>query len=495
MEQKTVKLKALLLILLISVVVVPIIVLFWGNSIISKNIFSSPEYADISSGVKLVESLSEEIANNYSHINDYDTFSEIIDPFLKDGLGRVIVYDLNNTVLYDSVHKDIGSLGLKSQDYVQDNTISFSVSLYAISTTIFSNINTRSVLNSQEEFKFWFPYNFNIKTNNQNVAKGTLFINYGAASTILVRKVMSQGKYVVWSTLLSLILMVWLLSRTIDRKILYPLAELNQAACKMAEEDYNHPITFHSKNEMGEFCNQFQDMRKQLAESRQKLDEDATARKLLIGNIAHDLRTPITSIKGYVEGLIDQVAVNQADRERYYQVIKEKTENLDFMINDLFTFSQLELGQLKINCRPVDSSDLLQPLLKSTQKVNIVLDNAAGSQMLNIDINQINRVIRNILENSIKFGASTIKISTKVIDKYLQINIADDGIGIDADIIDKVFDRFFTFVPKEANKAGGAGMGLAICQEIISLHGGEISIASEQGESTTVSIKLPLMNT
>jgi signal transduction histidine kinase len=295
------------------------------------------------------------------------------------------------------------------------------------------------------------------------------------------------------AVLLALILLwTWYISKT----ILQPLKEIYHATEEVIEGNLNYKINYGKKDEIGRFIHGFDLMRDHLKKSIEQQQQYERARKQLIASISHDLRTPLASIKGYVEGLEDGIAKNEEMQKKYYSVIKSKTDQLDRLIEDLFEFSKFELEQLSINKTLVNSSEFFQEAFHSAQMdyrdVNLVLAGPLPSVSLKIDSGRIKQVMSNLIDNAVKYGGMKILMEVKEQGAFVKVSITDNGQGIHAEDLPSIFNPFFRGEKSRSRESGGTGLGLAIVKYIIEEHGGTIHASSEPGKGSQFTFTLPL---
>jgi signal transduction histidine kinase len=207
------------------------------------------------------------------------------------------------------------------------------------------------------------------------------------------------------------------------------------------------------------------------------------SQKELISCISHDLKTPISTIKAYSEGLRDHIAKNPDQQQEFIGVIINKTDLLIDMINDLLTYSNAQLRQLEINRQELYFLDYFIPLM-SEVKIYVeqngfeFLYTAPGNNLIvTIDPKRITEVIYNLVENSMKYmdeKHGRISIEAELEDKYVLIKVIDNGPGISADDIPYVFDKFYRAEKSRSSSIPGSGLGLSICKYIVNEHGGEV---------------------
>lgn len=291
------------------------------------------------------------------------------------------------------------------------------------------------------------------------------------------------------------------LTRIITRRILLPLKELNAAAEQIMNGNLDFEIRRQSDDEMGRFSAAFELMRARLKQSLDRQAAYERSRNELIANISHDLRTPITSIRGYVEGLQDGIVRDEEKFNRYLAVIKGKTEQLDRMIDDLFQFAQLESGRLAMDRRKTDSRELLEAIVSPFEmefhdgSVRLAVSRPFPSKSVKVDAGRIAQVFENIIENAKKYAGpcSQITISASDEDDWIRIVVRDNGIGISEEDIPYLFERFYRGEKSRSRAFGGAGLGLAICKQIVEDHGGRIGVQSKPGAGSAFYFTLPVL--
>lgn len=292
-----------------------------------------------------------------------------------------------------------------------------------------------------------------------------------------------------------------IISGIIIRNVLKPLDELHNATEKMMSGDLDYEIQYKKDNEMGRYCQAFEQMRVQLKESLDKQAALEQSRKELIASISHDLRTPLSSIRGYVEGLEDGIVHDRKKFNRYITVIKNKTESLDNRIESLFQYSQLELGGGVHDLCRRNSNELLESILSPYEveftdghirleivrpfpKVEILANENSLSQVLD---NLIANAKRHVDEN----GGITVQANAD--DRVLTVSVSDNGPGISPEDLPHVFEHFYRAEKSRSRTYGGAGLGLAICKRVIEGYGGEIWVESIPNTITTFYFTIPIV--
>lgn len=313
--------------------------------------------------------------------------------------------------------------------------------------------------------------------------------------------VIGNASAIIISQSIAFIVCAAIISGIIARSILTPLDELHKATKKIIAGDLSYEIGYKKENEMGRYCQAFNQLRLQLKESLEKQAALEKSRKELIASISHDLRTPISSIRGYVEGLEDGIVHDRERFNRYITVIKNKTESLDKQIESLFQYSQLELSGGAHDLCKRNSEELLRTILEPYElefaDCNIRLEIVRPFPTVEILANEngILQVFDNLISNAKRYvgenGVITIQANTD--DRYLTISVSDNGSGIAPEDLPHIFEHFYRAEKSRSRNYGGAGLGLAICKRVIEDHGGGIWVESILKTITTFSFTIPIL--
>ena len=275
-----------------------------------------------------------------------------------------------------------------------------------------------------------------------------------------------------------------ILSYLMSRRILRPVTQLSEATDKISEGDLDFHIESKNKDELGKLVNTFDDMRGKLKESLELREHYENNRKELIASISHDLKTPLTSIRGYVEGIQDGVAKTEEKLEQYLWTIRGKAEYMDRLINELFLYSKLDLKKEPFNFERVKLLPFIEDYVEEL-KFELAEENVQLSlnvqkpfhAIVSIDRNKMIRVLNNILNNSVNYvedGKGRIEVDVKEQEETVMVIISDNGSGVSIEELTDIFNRFYRSDPSRSSKTGGSGLGLAIALQIIKAHGGEI---------------------
>ena len=280
------------------------------------------------------------------------------------------------------------------------------------------------------------------------------------------------------------------------RSIAVPLVKLKKATQNIKEGNLDFVLDVEGKDEFSELCQDFEEMRRRLKESTEEKSLIEKENRELISNISHDLKTPITAVKGYVEGIMDGVADTPEKMDRYVRTIYNKTNEMDHLINELTFYSKIDTNRIPYTFSKLNVEDYFEDcseevgLELETRGIELVYANYVEKDVMVIaDGEQIRRVIHNIISNAIKYmdkPKGIIQIRIKDVGDFIQIEIEDNGKGIGPKDLPYIFDRFYrTDVSRNSSK-GGSGIGLSIVKKIIEDHGGKIWATSREGVGTVM---------
>ncbi|HHX67846.1 MAG: HAMP domain-containing sensor histidine kinase [Miniphocaeibacter sp.] len=278
----------------------------------------------------------------------------------------------------------------------------------------------------------------------------------------------------------------------VKKYVLKPVQDLNMAANQVMQGNYNSFVDYDQDDEIGALCKTFNAMQVQLKEAVDRRDELEKSRKEMIASISHDLRTPISSIKGYVEGLEDGVVHDEERFKRYLSVIKDKTNRLNSLIDQLFLYSQVDLKQNKDNLMVYDSGELLDDILSTyslefmEENIEFMVDRPFPNVKVRTDYEGLIHVFDNLISNAKRYANNEIQITSEVQEKFLEICLKDDGRGILVEDQAHIFDNFYRIEKFRASQLGGAGLGLPICRKIIEGQGGQIWVESLPNVNGTI---------
>ena len=350
----------------------------------------------------------------------------------------------------------------------------FSASLYGFSQTQAKHVQESS---SQASDSSQMVYDISLPQSSSSQVKLMAKDMILTATIILVFTALSVG--------------LW-----IYRSIAVPLVKLKKATKNIKEGNLDFVLEVEGNDEFSQLCQDFEEMRKRLKESTEEKILMDKENKELISNISHDLKTPITAVKGYVEGIMDGVADTPEKMDRYVRTIYNKTNEMDHLINELTFYSKIDTNRIPYTFSKLNVEDYFSDcaeelgLEMETRGIELVYANYVekGVQVI-ADGEQIRRVIHNIVSNAIKYmekPRGIIQLRAKEVGDFIQVEIEDNGKGIAAKDLPYIFDRFYrTDVSRNSSK-GGSGIGLSIVKKIMEDHGGKVWATSRLGIGTII---------
>ena len=348
----------------------------------------------------------------------------------------------------------------------------FSASLYGFSQTQAKHVQESS---SQASDSSQMVYDISLPQSSSSQVKLMAKDMILTATIILVFTALSVG--------------LW-----IYRSIAVPLVKLKKATKNIKEGNLDFVLEVEGNDEFSQLCQDFEEMRKRLKESTEEKILMDKENKELISNISHDLKTPITAVKGYVEGIMDGVADTPEKMDRYVRTIYNKTNEMDHLINELTFYSKIDTNRIPYTFSKLNVEDYFSDcaeelgLEMETRGIELVYANYVekGVQVI-ADGEQIRRVIHNIVSNAIKYmekPRGIIQLRVKDVGDFIQVEIEDNGKGSAAKDLPYIFDRFYrTDVSRNSSK-GGSGIGLSIVKKIMEDHGGKVWATSRLGIGT-----------
>ena len=289
----------------------------------------------------------------------------------------------------------------------------------------------------------------------------------------------------------SLFLGIWMY-----QGIIGPLVQLKRAAHNIEEGNLDFSVGHCGIEEFDDLCSDFEEMRKRLKNSTEEKVSFDHENKELISNISHDLKTPITAVKGYVEGIMDGVADTPEKMDKYIRTIYNKANEMDRLIDELTFYSKIDTNRIPYTFSKIhisdyfnDCADDLRVELESSGVALNYSNYIDESVVVIADAEQIKRVINNIISNSIKYMNKPRKIiSMRLTDvgDFIQVAIEDNGKGIANKDVSSIFERFYRTDASRNSSKGGSGIGLSIVRKVIEDHGGKVWATSRLGEGTII---------
>lgn len=328
--------------------------------------------------------------------------------------------------------------------------------------------------------------------------KGSAFIISSVSNT------MPELRRLVWDMVFAvlgiLVLTGACLSAWIYRGINTPLQKLREATRHIKDGDLDFELKVDGKDEFSELCRDFEEMRQRLRDSNTEKEAYDKENKELISNISHDLKTPITAIKGYMEGIMDGVADTPEKMDKYIRTVYNKANDMDRLINELTFYSKIDTNRIPYTFNKIHISDYFEDCV---DELSVELDSSGISltyfnyleedAVVIADAEQLKRVINNIISNSLKYmnkPKGVINIRLRDVGDFIQIEIEDNGKGIAQKDLANIFERFYRTDASRNSSKGGSGIGLSIVKKIMEDHGGQVWATSKEGTGTTMYLAL-----
>jgi signal transduction histidine kinase len=281
-----------------------------------------------------------------------------------------------------------------------------------------------------------------------------------------------------------------LLTFFLSRSILRPVDELISAARAMEKGDLSQRVTVSSKGELGELANAFNAM----AEGLTRLEQ---LRQNMVTDVAHELRTPLSNVRGYLEALRDGVVEPTPET---IASVHEEAMLLNRLVDDLQELAMAEAGQLKLVRQPVNIQEVVEKAVQALKaqadekEVTLAIVLPDDLPLVEADAERLGQVLRNLLKNAIINTPSggEITIQARTVDSQVEVSVEDNGHGIFAEHLPYVFERFYRVDQSRARTTGGAGLGLAIVKQLVEAQGGQVEIDSQVNVGTRISFTSPI---
>lgn len=287
------------------------------------------------------------------------------------------------------------------------------------------------------------------------------------------------------------------------RRLLEPLEKMKAATEEIAKGNYGVTIDDFDANMVEDLIDSFNNMSRELKEANELKLRYERNRKRLIAGISHDLKTPITSIIGYIDGIQSGVAKDEEKKKQYLEIISKNAHYTNDLINDLFLFSKLDIDEQEYDFKRMLANEIFadffleKQLELEEQGVRVTIeDRLTESCWVMLDTKMIARVLSNLIQNSIKYNDKENKTLLFRIwndPHWLWIQVVDNGMGIQQGDLQTIFDVFYRADSARSKDIGGSGLGLSIAKQLVEAHHGEITAQSEPDKGTVMTIKLPIV--
>ena len=295
-----------------------------------------------------------------------------------------------------------------------------------------------------------------------------------------------------------LVIMSQIFTGNLVKHIMEPLDELAAGAKRIRENDLTEDINYSGDIEFENVCDTFNKMQKHILREQEKNRRYEKARTDMIAGISHDLRTPLTAIRGTIKGLMDGIASTPEKQDRFLETAYRRTGEMDLLLNQLFYLSKIETGNMPITLRKIEISSFIKNYVQAkhglmeAEKEELVEETKGITAEVAVDPEQLQRIFDNLLENSRKYGEKVplkMKIGLRKTPGGILIRFSDNGVGVPENKLPYVFEEFYR-VDESRNKKEGNGLGLYIVKYLIEVMGGTVRAENEDG--FVVSMELPL---
>lgn len=285
----------------------------------------------------------------------------------------------------------------------------------------------------------------------------------------------------------------------LSRSITLPIRQMKETAEQIAKGDFTRRVRIRSRDELGDLANSLNTMADELQRKMEDLRQMDRIRTDFVANVSHELKTPLTLIKGYTETLQGEAMGDKVKAAKFVSIIKEHSDRLGNIVDDLLSLSELESSKGSIDCTQFELKELIDDILLgfghvlASKKLELIVNSQGDDVSVNADRDKIEQVLVNLIDNAIKYTPRSGRIELSIVERDREIRIAvrDNGIGIGKEHLDRIFERFYRADKARSRELGGTGLGLSIAKHIVIAHKGKIAVESELGKGTTVLVTLP----
>lgn len=279
-----------------------------------------------------------------------------------------------------------------------------------------------------------------------------------------------------------------LVAGLVSRELVARLKETGEAARALAEGDLARRVPERGRDEITELAGHFNNMAERIQALVEGLRRSEQARKVMLAAASHEIRTPLTSIGGFAEALRDGLVQEEAQRQRYYEIIAANSARLNRLVDDLFDVARLEAGQAELTLQAMQVGPWLEEFVQlypsdgQSPRLVLSLEPAAATTEIYGDRDRLAQVLQNLVANALRYSPEDgqVEIRARLVGDDLEVAVADQGPGLTPDEAEQVFQRFYQG-PNQGRGHKGAGLGLAIVQTLVEAHGGQVGVESEPG--------------
>jgi len=414
--------------------------------------------------------LSKEIEQKKININNKQQIEELFNDY-SDQNYSIIISDINGKVLYNNDNTSTTNVN------ISDTVKGF------IDMTMKENLPMESKKDKNKYISL-YPVKFiggegfviiNSKLT-QKVIFGDNFINNRLISIIV--------------TFITFIILFVILT---NKKVKY-IEYMSLGLHEISKGDLGYKIKLQGEDELALLASNINLMSEELKKQLENERNAVNIKNELITNVSHDLKTPLTSIKGYLEIIKSKRNYNQVEFEQYIDIVYNKSEKLENLINDLFEYTRLTNNEANLEYQNIDLNQLLSQLIEEfvpiceKNNVTITKKNTREKILLNLDPNKTVRIFENLLSNAIKYSIkpSEIIVGLEKKDNYAIVSIKNKCDSIDANDLERIFERFYRIDKSRSSSTGGSGLGLAIAKNLVEIQGGIIEVVNAENYITFV---------
>ncbi len=286
--------------------------------------------------------------------------------------------------------------------------------------------------------------------------------------------------YLIWATVAALCL-AFILSYLLTRRVLRPLSQMTSITRQVAAGDYSARVDVVTKDEVGELGIAFNRM----ADSLEQIE---SLRKTMVADVAHDLRTPLTNLRGYLEALNDEVLPPSPET---FKILQDEILHLVSLVENLQQLAKADVAKAYLNKKSFDLSEAISQMLElyrlsfQAKEISLKTSFSEKTERIKADREKLLQVLRNLLENALKFtpAGGTVRVSTESVPEGVRVLVTNSGKEISPDDLPYIFERFYKADRSRSIERSGAGIGLSIVKELIEAHGGHVGAESLDGET------------
>ena len=435
-----------------------------------------------------VSELSSVLSQQYPH-EGADTFYQRLIQAARSGGGRLLVVDMDAKVQYDTFDEQCGTrLALAEIHTILDGELESDYGFHQVQDGSQQAPSVFDPLTGRDINSTWVGCFVSALVSGGR-RTGALVMIASVQDTVDSLTSMRDQMLGIFGIALAVVLVM---AGIISSIVTKPVAELSAGIERMSEGDYSRRVHVPGKGEMAQLAAAFNQMSQQV----HNLDE---ARNQFVSNASHELKTPLATMKILVESMIYQDDMPGELRQEFLTDINKEIDRLSSVVGDLLTLVHIDSHKLRLRREMMIFADTvresvkrLQPLAKKHGQ-EIVVEISDACEMF-ADPGKLAQVCYNIIENGIKYtpDGGKITVTLKRMGRDAVLEISDTGVGIPAEDVEHVFDRFYRVDKARSRETGGTGLGLSIVQQIVRLHAGSVTVQSEQGKGTTFIVQLPV---